>query len=221
MSKSKKESRKPEAEVEPEPSSKEPLLHQNPSNKVNLLDVALEESIESHIELVRIGNDEIAVIPFTADGVAVNIHFCSEPEINSYVICNGPDCLLCRIGRKQDSRILLPVYLPTAGCIGVLPVSRLMRPHALFPQILPALSSGKNVVLFITRQMAKYTVSMNELNEDSDGGEEVVEQFTIDYNAGRYDLTSVYLRVDNKALSEISEISKMMALKGIRLDGDN
>lgn len=221
MTTKKKPPKKEEEKIKPAPDPKENPPPKNPPNKVNLLDVASEEPIESHIELVRIGNDEVAVIPFTADGVAVDLHYCQETEINSYVICNGPDCLLCRIGRKQDSRILLPVYLPTAGYIGVLPVSRLMRPHALFPQILPALSSGKNVVLFITRQMAKYTVSMNELNEDSDGGEEVIEQFTIDYNARHYDLTSVYLRVDNKALSEVSEISKMMALKGIRLDGDS
>ena len=85
---------------------------------VNLLDVVANESMEQTHDLVRLGYDEIAIIPFTAEGQKVDIHYCPETEINSYVVCNGPDCVLCRIGRKRDQRMLLPVYVPAAGCVG-------------------------------------------------------------------------------------------------------
>ena len=69
-------------------------MPENQTNKVNLLDVAAAEATESLLEVVRLGNDETAIIPFTADSEAVDLHYCSETEINSYVVCNDPDCVL-------------------------------------------------------------------------------------------------------------------------------
>lgn len=142
----------------------EAIMPENQSKKVNLLDVAAAEAAESLLEVVRLGSDETAIIPFTADSEAVDLHFCSETEINSYVVCNGPDCVLCRIGRKRDQRLLLPVYLPAAGCVGILPVSRSLRPFALLPQISSVLKAGKPIVMFVTREGAKYNVSTAELH---------------------------------------------------------
>ena len=196
-------------------------MPESKSNKVNLLDVATAESNESLLEVVRLGSDETAIIPFTADSEAVDLHYCSETEINSYVICNGPDCALCRIGRKRDQRLLLPVYLPAAGRVGILPVSRSLRPFALLPQISNVLKADKPMVMFVTRDGAKYIVSTAELQKDVDGGEATIRRFLDDYEAGLYDLTSVYPRIDNEQLAAVEEIGRMMALKRVDLHGGN
>ena len=153
------------------------------SNKVNLLDLAVTESVESHLEVIKLGVDETAILPFTASGESVDIHYCHETEINSYVVCNGPDCLLCRIGRRKDPRILLPVYLPAAGCIAILSVNPASRPYGLLPQVLEVLKAGKPMVMFVTRNGAKYTVSTVDLQKDVDGGEAVIKRFNDDYEA--------------------------------------
>jgi len=204
-----------ETATEPE----EAIMPENQSNKVNLLDVAAAETAESLLDVVRLGNDETAIIPFTADSEAVDLHYCSETEINSYVICNGPDCVLCRIGRKRDQRLLLPVYLPAAGCVGVLPVSRSLRPFALLPQISNVLKAGKPMVMFVTREGAKYTVSTAELQKDVDGGEGAIKPFLDDYEAGNHDLSAVYPQIDNEQLASVEEIGRMMTLKGVSRDG--
>ena len=189
--------------------------------KFNILDVAAAESVESPLEVVRLGNDETAILPFTAESVEVDIHYCPETEINSYLVCNGPDCILCRIGRRRDQRLLLPVYLLVAGCVGILPVSRSLRPFALLPQISHVLKAEKPMVMFVTREMAKYNVSTTELQKDVDGGEAIIKRFIEDNNAGLHDLTSVYPKIDNEQLACVEEIGRMMALKGIRWDDGN
>lgn len=197
-------------------------MSESQSNKVNLLDVAAAETAESLLEVVRLGSDETAIIPFTADSEAVDLHYCSETEINSYVICNGPDCVLCRIGRKRDQRLLLPVYLPASGCIGILPVSRSLRPFALLPQISNVLKAEKPMVMFVSREGAKYTVSTAGLAADVDGGEAVIKRFVDDCDAGRHDLSSVYPRIDNEQLAGVEGIGRMMTLKKVGLDrGDS
>ena len=196
-------------------------MAENKSNKVNLLDIAIDETAESLLEVVRLGNDETAIIPFTADSEAVDLHYCSETEINSYVICNGPDCVLCRIGRKRDQRLLLLVYLPAAGCVGILPVSRSLRPFALLPQISNVLKADKPMVMFVTREGGKYTVSTADLEKDVDGGEAVIKRFLDDCGAGRHDLTAVYPRIDNEQLANVEEIGRMMKLKGVQVNGGN
>ena len=128
------------------------------STKVNILDVVASEIAESTLEVVRLGNDETAIIPFTADSEGIDLHYCSETEINSYVVCNGPDCVLCKIGRRKEERLLLPVYLPASGCVGILPVSRSLRPYALLPQISNVLKSDTPMVMFVIREAGKYMI---------------------------------------------------------------
>jgi hypothetical protein len=199
----------------------EEIMSESQSNKVNLLDVVAAEATESMLEVIRLGSDETAIIPFTGDSEAVDLHYCSETEINSYMICNGPSCVLCRIGRKRDQRLLLPVYLPAAGCVGILPVSRSLRPFALLPQISNVLKANKPMVLFVTREGAKYTVSTAELQKDVDGGEIAIRRFLDDYEAGLHVLADVYPRIDNEQLANVEEIARMMSLKGIRLNADD
>jgi hypothetical protein len=199
---------------------KEPKV-KDMSNKVNLLDLAAAESVESLLEVVRLGRDQTAVIPFTADTEEVDLHYCSETEINSYVVCNGPNCVLCRIGRKRDPRLLLPVYLPAAGCVGILPVSRSLRPFALLPQVSNVLKAEKPMLMFVTRDGGKYTVSTAELQKDDDGGEAVIKRFLEDYEAGLHNLSAVYPTIENEQLASVEKIGRMMELKRIRWDGSD
>lgn len=184
--------------------------------KVSLLDVAAAESEESLLDLVRLGSDETAIITFTAEGESITVHYCSETEINGYVVCNGGDCVLCRIGRQKEQRLLLPVYLPAAGRVGILPVSRSLRPFALLPQISNVLKAEKAMVMFVKRDGAKYTVSTAELQKDVDGGEEKIKRFLEDYEAGVHDLSAVYPSIDNEQLASVKEIDQMMRLKGVQ-----
>jgi hypothetical protein len=185
------------------------------SNRVNLLDVAAGESVEPSLEVVRLASDETAIIPFTANSEEVDLHYCQETELNGYVICNGNGCVLCRIGRKREERLLLPVYLPAKGCVGILPVSRSLRPFALLPQVTNVLKSEKPMVMFVARVGAKYSVSTAELPEDVDGGEAAIKQFHEDYEAGIVNLSSVYPKIENEQLADVEEIGRMMALKGM------
>lgn len=191
------------------------------ANKVNLMDVVAAKSAESFLELVRLGSDETAIIPFTAESEEVILHYCSETEISGYVTCNGPDCLLCRIGRKQEQRLLLPVFLPAAGCVGILAVSRSLRPFALLPQIFQVLKAEKPMVMFATRDGGKYTVSTAELQKDVDGGETVIKSFLEDNKAGLHDFPAIYPKIENEQLANIEEIGRMMALKGVHYDASN
>ena len=191
---------------------------ENTSPKINLLEVAAAESGEAPLEMVRLAEDETAFTFFTAETEAAEIHYCSETEIRGYVLCNGPDCLLCRIGRKRDQRLLLPVYLPAVGCVGILPVSRSLRPFALLPQISNVLKMEKPMVMFVTREGAKYSVSTAEIQKDVDGGEAAIKRFVQDYESGHLNLATVYQRIENEQLADVGEIARMMSLKGIRIN---
>jgi hypothetical protein len=164
--------------------------------------------------LVQLGDNETALIPFTANGVKVDLHYCPEPDIKGYVLCNGRDCVLCRIGRKKDSRNLIPVYSPTGGDVAVLAVSPSLRPHSLLPQLANVLKAGPPMVMFVSRQHDHYKVSTRALEEDVDGGEEVIEAFKEEFEAGRIDLASGYARIANEQLAMLPEIARMLALKG-------
>src|SRR4051794_14478486 len=83
---------------------------------------------------VRLGPNQIPLVLFTPDGDEVRLHYCDEQEISTYVRCaDGKNaltrkCLLCLIGKAVDERYLLPAYLPAEERIGILPVSKNMRP---------------------------------------------------------------------------------------------
>ena len=191
------------------------------STKVNILDVVASEVAESTLEVVRLGNDETAIIPFTADSEGIDLHYCSETEINGYVVCNGPECVLCRIGRRKEERLLLPVYLPASGCVGILPVSRSLRPYALLPQISNVLKSDTLMVMFVIREVGKYMISTKSLEKDMDGGELQIKEFLEDYAAGSINLIDLYPKIDNEQLLGVDGIQKMAALKGIKGNDSN
>jgi hypothetical protein len=170
------------------------------------------------LELVRITESQIAVIPFTLEAETVDLHYCAAPEIRGYVHCNGVDCVCCQIGVKKDRRLLFPVYLSAAGGIGVLSVSPSLRPFALLPQLTNVLRAAQPMVMFISRtENYKYRVSTHALGPDMDAGEGVIEKFKEADEAHQIDLASVYQRLANEHLAEVPEFARMLALKGIPL----
>jgi hypothetical protein len=185
---------------------------------VNIMDFANSEEHASLLEVVRLGSNETAVIAFTPGSIEANLHYVNETEVGGYALCNGRNCLLCRVGRKYDERLLVPVYLPESGSVGVLPVSKSLRPAALLPQFASVLKADKPLVMFITREGAKYTVATQELRPEMDGGEVIIKRFLEDFEKGKIDLTSVYQKIENDQLASIEGIQRMMALKGIRLN---
>jgi hypothetical protein len=188
------------------------------ADRVDMLKVwADEPAIDDEvITLVRPDKNETALIPFTSEGELVKIHYCDDPEINGYVHCNGSDCLLCRIGRHQDERILLPVYVPTSRSVGVLAISPNSRPGALRPQLMPILSSGKRVAILIRYpDKVTYRVGTVELQEGVADGASVIGNFLTRWKAGRVDIKAVYQRISNRDLAELPDVAEMMKLKGI------
>jgi hypothetical protein len=180
-----------------------------------------EREANQPLEVVRLDANETAVVPFSTDGEAVSLHYCEHKEIGGYVHCNGPDCVLCRCGRKAEERLLLPVYLPATGAVGVLPISPNSRAGALRPQLLPILRSGRRVALLITRpDRAKFTVSTIDLTADMDDGAAVIKSFLGKWQAGEVKLASVFPRLDNRTLADIPGVASMAKLKGITVHDD-
>ena len=190
-------------------------------NPINILD-ALQQETPSTLELIKINESEIALIPFTSTGESADLHYCSESEISSYVHCLGEGCLLCQIGRKKDARLLLPVYLPTTNTVGVLSLSRSLRPFALLPQLGPILQASEPKVVFVRREGgSKFIVSTRDLTDDMERGEEQIRQFQQDSEAGLITLRSVYPSLHNHQLAQVTEIAALMILKGITLNADD
>jgi hypothetical protein len=188
--------------------------------RIDVLEAWYDDSAEASrlIGLVRLDQNETALIPFTSAADEVKLHYCEDSEVQGYVHCNGADCLLCRIGRKQEERILLPVYRPTAPSVGVLAISPSCRPGSLRPQIMAILRAGKRVAMLIRRlDRVAFEVSPVELQDGMDDGAEIIAYFLDRWKAGQIDLTAVFPRLDNHAVAKLASVAKMMELKGVEL----
>lgn len=166
------------------------------------------------LEVVRLGSDETPLIPFTSKAERVTLHYCNEPEINGYVQCNGTGCALCKIGKRRDERLLIPVYLPAAAAVGVLPISPALRPHALFPQLAAVLKADKPMVAFVSRDRDRYTVSTAAIGPDTDAGDATIKAFLTEQAAGRIKLSSVMATFTNEQLAGVPAVARMLALRG-------
>jgi hypothetical protein len=195
------------------------------NGRVNLFDYWAEDGpagATGNLQLVRFDANELVVVPFTSEGAQVKLHYCEQPEIQGYVQCNGPGCVLCRAGRKAEERVLLPVYLPAAQSMGVMAISPSSHPGALRPQIMPVLRSGKRVALLIRKaDRMTFQVGTVELGEGMDDGARLVKGFQKRWEAGEIDLASVYARLENRDLAGIPGIAAMLRLKGVTLDGND
>jgi hypothetical protein len=189
-------------------------------DRVDLLEAWADKSddVDAPIPLIRLDENEIPLIPFSSQGIMVQLHYCKEAEIQGYVRCNGTDCLLCRVGRKREDRYLLPVYAPTSRSVGVLAISSSSRPGALRPQLMPSLRSGRRAVWLIRRlDRVAFRVTTVDLKDGIDDGAEIIADFLGRLKAGRVDLQAVYQRLDDRDLAEVPGVASMMRIKGIQL----
>ncbi len=180
---------------------------------VNLLEIASSKP-RGGLELIRVGGNAVVILPFTPEGEEVLLHFCEEVEIRGYVHCNGKDCILCRIGKKAETRILIPVYLPTSQTLGVLPVSNSIRPYALLPQLLPVLKSKKPAAVLLSRESSRFMVSSPlPVKGSMDSGAEQVKAFTeLDEAVRKSRLRAVFQKIENSQLSVIPEVARVLSL---------
>src|SRR5262249_50804354 len=134
-------------------------------------------------------------------------------------LCNGPNCLLCRIGRRAESRDLWPVYDVVTQVVGVLPISANLRPHALKPQLMPVLrhlQANKRVLLGICKpDRMRFSVDHLELPEDADDGADEIARFQAQLEDGVIDLAAVYPQMTNEELAAIPEVATVATLRGI------
>ncbi|HMD61622.1 MAG TPA: hypothetical protein VKG78_09330 [Opitutaceae bacterium] len=115
-------------------------------------------------------------------------------------------------------RQLLPVYVPAALAVGVLPVPTGIRPRALWPQLVQVLKDGLRRAVFISRlQGDSYTVTSMPLQADVADGAEVIKTFLEDHQKGTIQLDSIFPRITNEQLAAIPEIDRMLKLRGIKV----
>jgi hypothetical protein len=173
------------------------------------------------LSVIRLDGSECLVTPFTTSMKRVAVHYLDTGSLRGYVHCNGPGCVLCRVGRHKDTRDLWPVNDLVNRSVGVLPISPNMRPQALRPQLLPVLRRMKDsetpLLVSIRRDEHRYTMNMSDLPEDADHGDATVRDFLRRLDAGEIDLGSVYPRYADADLAAIPEVARLMAAKGVKL----
>src|SRR4051812_39308681 len=117
----------------------DPVPLDQPVDGLALWDEEARDNPGGSLTAIRIDQNERLVIPFTTSMLRTAMHYLNFAAVQGYVLCNGPDCLLCRIGRQQDVRDLLPVYDVLDKAVGVLAIGPNQRPQAIRPAIAPVL----------------------------------------------------------------------------------
>jgi hypothetical protein len=166
------------------------------------------------LSAIRLDGNERLLLPFTLTREKVEVHWVEYPSVSSYVQCNGPDCLLCRIGLEPKLFQLLPLY-------DVVPVGPSVRTEALKPQLIPVfhrLLRNEQVLIAVRRTgWEKYSVTVLPLPDDADAGEDAILRFQEAFDAGKIDLASIYQRLPNETLATVPEVATLMKLRGILL----
>jgi hypothetical protein len=171
------------------------------------------------LTVLRLDASDRLVIPFTTTMARVTLHYLDASAYRGYLHCQGPDCLLCRIGRQAEVRDLLPVYDPVAQAVGVLAVSPNVRPHALRPQlaaVLRRLDEGRPLLVTIRRlDTARFGVGTLPLPEGADDGAARILEFTRRFESGAVDLGAVYPSLTREELMAIPEVAGALRLRGV------
>jgi hypothetical protein len=186
-----------------------------------LWDAEARDNPGGSLTAVRIDQSERLLVPFTTSMVRSHMHYLNFKAVQGYVVCNGPDCLLCRVGRQQDVRDLLPVYDVLDKAVGVLAIGPNLRPQALRPAIAPVLrrvAKGEVPLLLTLRKEGfKYFVGAQPLPAGADDGAAVIRDFRDRFEDGLVDLAAAFQRLANEDLAEFEEVKSLMAAKGITL----
>ena len=135
--------------------------------------------------------------------------------------CNGPGCLLCRVGRQQEKRDVWPVYDIVEKAVGVLLISPNQRPHSLRRLLLPVfrrLAGGEGpLLLSLRKDGSRFSGSAHPLPEAADHGAAAIRTFLEQVEAGQVDLGSPLQKLADADLAMIEEIKAHMVAKGITL----
>jgi DNA adenine methylase len=172
------------------------------------------------LEEVRIDQNERLLVPFTTSVAEVTVHFLDYPSLRGYVHCNGPGCLLCRLGRKADVRDLWPVYDVVAQAVGVLPVAANLRPQALKPQLAPVLkrlAGDERLLLAVSKlDRYRYRVAVLDLPDEAEDGSDQIADFLDRLGSGAIDLGAVYQRLGNEELAAVPEVATAARIRGVQ-----
>jgi hypothetical protein len=173
------------------------------------------------LDEVRLDQNERLLIPFTTSMARTTVHYLDFTSFRGYVRCNGAGCLLCRVGRKADSRDLLPVYDVVARAVAVLAVPPNVRPQALKPQLLPILArvaANERVLLALSKvDSYRYRATPLPLPDEADDGAEQIGEFLGRLESGSADLTAAILRLSNEELAAIPEVGTMAKVRGVKM----
>jgi len=105
--------------------------------------------------------------------------------------------------------------------VGVLPVSKNVRAHALQPQLTPVLkrveADERPFLLIISKpSYNKFVVTTKDLPSGADDGAAVIAKFQDSLTSG-LDLATAFDRLTNETLAAIPEVNKFMVARGITL----
>lgn len=187
--------------------------------KVNLRQPSLPTQTASTVlKRMRLGNDPIAFIPFTDEAEEVSLHYCQEVQIRDYIPCNGPGCVNCRIGRKPEARLLLPVFSVFDREVRVLPIPTRRTPEALWPQLEHALDQELRVIVVVSKLgSVQFDVSLKALPPDFPDVSATIRNFCEASEAGRLSLDSVFPSLSDEELLLIPEFSERLKWIGASL----
>jgi len=184
------------------------------SHIVNLLTDEGMPQAATGLQRVKISESETPVYPFAASGELISLHYLDDEELG-YVPCGGKGCVLCAIGLHRTEHVLLPVYNPSTGAVEVLLASTSQRPGSLLPPLKAILKAGRPVVVFLTRNGKKFTVSSGAIPADADHGESAIAAFNTAYAAKEFKLESVFPVYDADLLKELPSVKSKRKIKGL------
>jgi hypothetical protein len=173
------------------------------------------------LAVIRLDQNERLLVPFTTTVLPMVLHYLDYPSRQGYVQCNGPGCLLCRVGRQQEKRDVWPIYDILEKAVGVLLISPNQRLHSLRCLLLPVfrrLAGGEGpLLLSLRKDGSKFSGSTLPLPEAADHGAAAIRTFLEQVEAGQVDLGSPLQKLANEDLALIEEIKVHMVAKGITL----
>ena len=184
------------------------------ANLVDLLEGHADQN-PNVLEVLRLGAETAMLLLFTPDVEEVPLHWESDEEVHSYVVCPGTGCPVCYLGAPPQTMLLLPVYSMEHREVLVLRIPSKRGPQALCMMLLPHLKDeaifGK--VLLLKREGAKYSVEARELPENADRGESSIQSFMQRQEKG-LQLQSAFMSMTSEELASVERIRRKLDAMG-------
>lgn len=217
-----------QAELEKQPNS---IAEDDADQKTqNLFDfyanqMADEEEGAANRDLcvITIGEDPRKLIPLSADGKLVELHYIADSRYRGYLLCNGPDCCLCKIGKSKKEFFLLPVYDLIEQRIGVLRIPVNRRPGSLASVLIPNLKKfvsddqSASFLQVFKKNSYEYVSTIRELPSNIEVCADLVAGFqskVATLGLGPV-LLSAIEQISNAELREFPSIRRELDLEGL------